>query len=137
MEAFKKKGSSPNPISKEEMSFGLVWVKKFSEALPNGLVAKIKDLKITVVGIGGILSISVKNQVQKKEKETYSVQDIKEKLTARLGLKDEQIGGKFADTEISNLILVLGLMERFQISKVEPVVASNVDGILVHPDFWK
>jgi hypothetical protein len=51
-------------------------------------------------------------------------------------LNDKEIGGRYADTEISNLILVLGFMEKLGIKEVIPVNVNLADVILIDPEFW-
>jgi len=88
-----------------------------------------------VIGIGGVHNQSIRKQVKKVA--SYSRENIMNVLQDRLDLTDEQIGGQYADTEVSNLILVLGFMQKLEIEEVLLADVNLTDGILVDPAFWR
>jgi exopolyphosphatase/guanosine-5'-triphosphate,3'-diphosphate pyrophosphatase len=51
-------------------------------------------------------------------------------------MNDKQVGGKYADTDVSNLILVSAYMEALGVKKVIPKDINLSDGVLVMPDYW-
>jgi exopolyphosphatase/guanosine-5'-triphosphate,3'-diphosphate pyrophosphatase len=57
-------------------------------------------------------------------------------LNKGISLTDKEIGGQYADTEISNLILVLGFMQQLGISEVMTQNINLADGVLLNPAFW-
>jgi exopolyphosphatase / guanosine-5'-triphosphate,3'-diphosphate pyrophosphatase len=79
-------------------------------------------------------NVSIKKQL--KSKSTYTQEELINAVKARIGLNDKDIGGHYADTEISNLILLLGFMQKLGIKEVIPVNVNLDDGVLVDPELW-
>lgn len=120
--------NTPNPISKSDM-----------EKAINKLIFKINDIpneilnisKTTnVIGIGGVHNYSIMGQVDTDN--YYTQQDVMGALEKGLNKTDFEIGGKYASTEISNLILVLGYMKILNIKKVYVEKINLTDGILLN-----
>ena len=130
-----KKSPSPNPISKADYKVALAFAQNHAtEAVPLGFKERFKTPKTKVYGIGGVHGFSIAGQTGKKN---YTANDIKETLDKRLGLTDEKIGGKYASTEISNLILVLGYMKSLNIQSVQSLKVNLADGLLLNKKYFK
>lgn len=127
---------SPNPISAQNAAVGVMraWLHAVTNVPPTFL-EKIRNPKTVVYGIGGVHTYSVRTQIGKGTAK-YTKSELTAKAQERLGLTDEQIGGKYASTEVSNLILVLGYMEALGISSVMTAKVNLADGVLVNPAFW-
>ena len=124
---------SPNPISMEQGERGLSLVEKFSERVPAELRQKLADSRTRVYGIGGVHSYSISKQVNMP---VYNLNSVKEALNNSYDLSDSEIGGEYADTEVSNLILVAGFLKNLNISQVYSLDISMVNGLLVSNQYW-
>ncbi len=122
---------SPNPLTLYEQN------KVLQLALD--LIAKEKnhDLKnwlshpAKIVGIGGVHGGSLKNQLGLREGERITQDEIRHLLLRKQNYTDEQIGGAYASTEITNLILVLAMMMTYEIADYEVMGASLTEALIV------
>ncbi|OFZ26169.1 MAG: hypothetical protein A2381_08615 [Bdellovibrionales bacterium RIFOXYB1_FULL_37_110] len=124
---------SPNPLGVKNF---IKAVKLAKEEASNKVSSQFKDLikkPINVYGIGGVHSYSVYSQVEGKDN-FYTFEQLQNIFPKRVTLTDEQVGGNYADTEITNLALVLGYMEALEISKVIIYNINLTEGILVYPE---
>lgn len=128
------KVKSPNPISAKHAKAGTAFIEKQFADVPVEWRTLLQDPQAEVIGIGGVHAYSIKGQVGTSE---YDVQTLSDTLDQRLNLTDAKIGGNFASTEVSNLILVKGVMKTLGIQKVRAVKVNLTDGALVYPEFWK
>ena len=124
---------SPNPISTEQGEHGLSLVEEFSERVPTEIRQKLADSKTRVYGIGGVHSYSISKQVNMP---VYNLNSVKEALNNSYNLSDAEIGGEYAETEVSNLILVAGFLKNLNISQVFSLDISMVNGLLVSNQYW-
>lgn len=130
----KSEGKTPNPISRGQSQKGLRWVESYAQKnTPSEVKELIKHANGIVYGIGGVLSISVRNQTGKKQ---FKLQDIMTAIEQRLGKSDEEIGGKYASTDLTNLILVAGYMKALGVVEVRTLRVNNTSGILINPRYW-
>ena len=65
-----------------------------------------------------------------KPKESPGSDEAAQALISAVELSDDDIGHEYADTEVTNLILVLGVMEATGIRKVTPLDINLADGLL-------
>ena len=125
--------SSPNPISREQGELGLLISQEFSNRVPSVLRKKFADSSVRVYGIGGVHSYSISNQVGTPFYDYSSVINI---LNSSYGLSDIEIGGDYATTEVSNLVLVAGFLKNLNIAQVYSLDISMVNGVLVSNNYW-
>lgn len=133
MEPLKK--SSPNPIAKADCPKAVEMAKEAADEINDKLKKILKGPQSFVVGIGGVHYYSIKNQLGSNEK-AFNQEDLKRLYAKRCGLSDSQISGKYAQTEISNIALVLGFMQGLGINQVKPMNINMADGILVSSDLF-
>lgn len=115
---------SPNPIGGENFE------KVNSLINVDDWVNKLNVENKVIIGIGGVHYYSIKGQV--KPKASYYNQSEVEKLAKkRMDETDKEIGGDYAATDVSNLLLVNGFMKKLKIKKVFPIKVNLTDGILV------
>lgn len=126
--------SSPNPIGKENLKKAIEMATAAADDVPEEIKRVIHEPDAVIIGIGGVHNESIKKQLQSNG--GYTHEELVNAVNARIGLNDKEIGGQYADTEITNLILVLGFMETLGIKKVIPVNVNLADGILIDPAFW-
>ncbi len=121
---------TPNPISPSVAREALGLARGLADGLPAPLARRLRRAETTVVGIGGVHYYSIRGQVGSEEG-PYRREEVARTLKRRIGKTDEEIGGAYADTEVSNLILVLGYLEAWGIRSVLPVQATMVDALLL------
>lgn len=128
------KHSSPNPIGKENLKNAIEIASIAAENVSEEIRQIIHEPDTVIIGIGGVHNQSVKKQL--KAKAGYTREELINAINRRIELNDKEIGGRYADTDVSNLILVLGFMEKLGIKKVMPVDVNLADGVLIDPAFW-
>ncbi|MCX5810522.1 MAG: hypothetical protein NTX36_14350 [Proteobacteria bacterium] len=125
---------SPNPIGKDNLEKVLKIAMLAAEEVPEEIRDKLNKPNTIIIGIGGVHNKSVARQLRIKN--TYRREQLISELSTRMALTDKEIGGQYADTEISNLILVLGFMQQLGLSEVVPLNINLADGVLINPAFW-
>ena len=128
------KHKSPNPIGKDNLEKALKIAMLAAAEVPEEIREKLSKPNAIIIGIGGVHNQSVAKQLGTKN--IYRREELISELNKRIGLTDKKIGGQYADTEISNLILVLGFMQQLGLSEIMPQNINLVDGVLINPDFW-
>ena len=88
------------------------------------------------MGIGGVHYYSVRKQ-SVTEGKTYTIADVKRALAIGQAQSDNEIGGKYAATDVSNLALVAGFMDTLKIEKIRTLKANMAHGILIYPKYRK
>lgn len=81
------------------------------------------------IGVGGLLSISIQDQVNPGKK-TFLRNSLEKTLNSRSRLTDDQIDSKFKTTDISNLALVLGYMNQLKVKEIETARVSLGQGLI-------
>lgn len=122
---------TPNPLSLSEHNLAL--------DLALSLIAKEKNSELSnwlakpavIIGIGGVHGGSLKNQLGLKEGEKITQRDLRQLLQRKQNLSDKEIGGSYATTEITNLILVLGMMMTYDIKEYVVMEASLTEALVV------
>ena len=125
---------SPNPISKLNLNKAIMLAMNAAANVPHKMKDIIQKPETIIIGIGGVHNESVAKQLNSKN--VYTTEEIMKILHRRIELEDREIGGHYADTEISNLVLVYGFMKKLGIKEVIPVNVNLADGILINPAFW-
>jgi exopolyphosphatase/guanosine-5'-triphosphate,3'-diphosphate pyrophosphatase len=126
------KVSSPNPLGSASAGAVSLAEKHATRTVP-AFFKKIKARR-RWLGIGGTLAISVQDQV-KQGAHSFTRGELEAALRTRAALKDEEIGGAYAATQVTNLALVLGYMKALGIEKVETARASLNQGALTQEAF--
>ena len=128
-------GKSPNPIGKRNLPDILTLAMAAAADVPDDIKRRISREGTTVIGIGGVHNSSILKQTGNIS--IYRQEDLAEALQKRLDLNDAEIGGQYADTDVSNLILVLGFMKKLDIREVRLADVNLTDGVLIDPVFWQ
>lgn len=126
--------SSPNPIGKENLLKAIKTASIASGDVPQEIKEVINKQDIVIIGIGGVHNQSIKKQL--KSGAIYTQEELMNAVNRRVELNDKEIGGRYAGTDVSNLILVLGFMKSLGIKEVIPVDVNLADGVLIDPAFW-
>ena len=90
-----------------------------------------------VAGIGGIHYWSLKKSLGRKEmNRPYTLTEVEAAIKRLQSKTDIQVGGKYARTDVSNLILVKGFMKALGITQVHPYNINLSHGILTNRRYW-
>ncbi len=126
--------ASPNPIGSKNLIPALEIASGAAQDVPNEIKNYLRQ-GATVIGIGGVHNQSIRKQTGSEA--AYHREDLLKVLKSKLDLTDAQIGGHYAQTDVSNLLLVLGFMQKLDIQEVELVDVNLTDGILIDSSFWQ
>lgn len=123
-----QKVTSPNPLGKNYSRAVKLAADHARAKVPEYFKKAAAESKW--LGIGGVLAISVRNQINNSSS-TFTRAELEKVLAERSKLTDAEIDSAYRSTEISNLALVLGYMQALGIEKVETIEASLVQGWLL------
>ncbi len=121
---------SPNPISADEAGRLAELAERLARHDRLDTIATLMSEQAAVVGVGGVLAISVAQQVADGGGRVITRAAVEAALARQLGRSDQDIGGEFAATEVSNLILVAALMRFYGIERYEPMRVSLAEALL-------
>lgn len=124
-----------NPLSKEERNIGLSLVKKWVTPLMTESFKNRMKQDAMVVGLGGVHGKSIRKQLGLKDGEWVTKKHLVKTLSMQLGKTDQQLGGAYAETEVTNLILIAGLMQAYKIPQYKIREMSLAHALIIHPDF--
>jgi exopolyphosphatase/guanosine-5'-triphosphate,3'-diphosphate pyrophosphatase len=121
---------SPNPMKLPEIGQSLELARNIirSELNPD-VLNNIKSSEI-VIGLGGVHGASIKNQLGLQDGERITLEGIERAIMERIGLSDDQIGGDYASTDLTNLILIKGLMLEYDLKSYTPISTSLTESLL-------
>lgn len=119
--------SSPNPIG--IWKDAAVQIAKNHAHLNVPAYFKKEAPSATVIGVGGVLSISVLKQIGNGNTE-FSQSELANALALRSVLKDEEIKSPYKATDVTNLALVLGYMKALDIESIQVVEAALGEGLI-------
>lgn len=117
---------TPNPMSLTEVKKARSAVRKILASSYNESYFKDKKFR-NVVGIGGVLSISVKTHLNKS---VFTAKDIDQWILKNHTKTDAQLKDAYADTVTSSMILVSEMMNLMKIQQVKALEVSLVEGLL-------
>ena len=126
---------TPNPFNKEQRKQAEEII--YQEVLK--INPKIKEAlhhKVKVIGIGSVHFFSVLGQIHgtknPKKMNTYTIDQVETSIQGRLGQTDQQIGGEYAATDVSNLIYVAAFMKALDIKNIVVRKINLNDGLLLN-----
>lgn len=130
----KSKSKSPNPMSKMDVERATQIAQEHAVHQVHGeILSKIRSANGLVFGIGSLFDKGIREQIGKSE---ITLVDVLRALDRETGKTDKEIGGKYADTQVSNLALVAGYMSALKINMVRILPVNNADGVLIAPQYW-
>ncbi|MFZ8934393.1 MAG: hypothetical protein ACO2ZP_10890 [Bacteriovoracaceae bacterium] len=127
---------TPNPIGK----VNAVYAERFAEFyakefLPKPIINKAPTS--IVAGIGGIHYWSLKKSLGRKNMDKpYTILEIENAIKKLKYKTDREVGGKYAQTDVSNLILIKGFMKAMGIKQVQAYNINLSHGILTNKRYW-
>ena len=128
--------SSPNPISAEQVRAGLRYVRSLAEMdVPRPLADRVRQGDMNVIGIGGVHYYSIPETLGEKPA-PFTRAQVAAALEKWTDQPDKAFASEYADTRLTNLILVLGYMDALNITTVTPLKINEAHGLLVSPEYW-
>lgn len=118
----KPDASSPNPISEVEAEKArfknMERIREtFGKTIPQDLLDKI-HAGAQIIGIGGVHYYSIRKQINNESYE-YNSEELDTTIGLNIGLTDHDIGGDYAKTQVSNLVMVQSYMHALNIVSIK------------------
>ncbi len=130
-----KQVTTPNPMTIEQIQKATEHAKVVASRVDDLFQQKVKDPNIKVYGVGSVFSFGILPAVNGQNPVT--VQELGEAVQGMAGKDDAALGGgDFADVQLSNSILIHGMMEGLEIPEVEVIDVNNADGAFFYEPFW-
>lgn len=131
-EFYPESAITPNPMTEERALKAMDLARVTAKEQLNDF----ETLKgYSVVGVGGVHYFSLGSQF-KESNRVYNQSTLLNTLLKRSKLNDQEIGGKYSQTDITNIALVLGFMQTLKVDEVRPLKINMAHGLLVEPSFW-
>ncbi|BCS87915.1 Ppx/GppA phosphatase family protein [Pseudodesulfovibrio sediminis] len=128
--------STPNPMLPDEVEKARTYIQSHAVlSVPQQISSCLGQPEQYVVGIGGVHFYSVP-EVLGINNSMYTRDQVAEALQEWTGKSDEEFESEYANTRLTNLILVLGYMDALGIDAVHPLKINQADGLLTAPEFW-
>lgn len=123
--------SSPNPISSAEaQQLDTVAKDWIGPLIPSEFYDFIQT-RPTIVALGGVHGASLKNQMNLREGEYIKKNHLKQTISKQLDKSDQEIGGQYAETDVTNLILVHALMDIYGINEYQFMSADLTKAVIL------
>ncbi len=126
--------SSPNPMKPKVAKAAQKIAEKEAKNVDSKLRGLVSSSKREVLGIGGVHYYSIRGQTGKKT--VYDLPMVQRAIKKRSLMTDKELGGKYAPTDVSNLILVAGFMKKLGIKKVRAIKVNMAHGLLINELYW-
>ncbi len=124
---------SPNPMTEQDWKDADALARKMGrDALPY-IKEKVKIVEGIVVGIGRLFGNSVK-PIGRDGKITR--EDLRAFIRESLNKTDDELGDPFANVNVSNAILVLGVMKALHIHEIDIVETTSTKGLICYKPYW-
>jgi len=126
---------SPNPLSTSDIDAGLDFAKGLADRdVPAPVRAKLADPKTVVVGIGALKYYGTRPAGEPGA--ACDATHLSNKIAEMAGRTDEEIGGDYAATQISDRVLFIGFMKALGVRRVAIVDVDLTDGLLFEGQYW-
>ena len=124
---------SPNPLGAKNFIKAVQIAKREAKTKVSPQLKNLIKQQKNVYGIGGVHNYSIYSQAGGKDN-FYTFEQLMNSYPRRVALTDQEIGGNYAETEITNMALVLGYMNALEIPVVVILNINLTEGILVYPE---
>lgn len=135
--------ASPNPINFDEFRQAQQLAHDYLSFDPEVSAKILPKIEAggSVYAIGSVHNFSIQtiiNKLNGEEKHGYTKSDVLAAAHTLIGLSDQQIadisGGpvKFADSQLTNLILIHAVMEKYGIKEVTTLKVNNTQGLIAN-----
>lgn len=124
---------TPNPLRIEDVKKADRYVRGFGRSAYPLIKKKIVSQK-KVVGIGRLFYNSIRPVAAKED--IISRSGLRKYISNSLYKTDEEINNPYANVDVSNCILALGIMKSLHIRTIEAIETTSTKGLLVAPAYW-
>ncbi|MBI2742472.1 MAG: hypothetical protein HYX48_00950 [Chlamydiales bacterium] len=129
------KRKSPNPMSAEEIITAKRCAGDLSDKINPFFKDKASKASTKIIGVGSVFGTSIIQRLNGKN--PFTVEDLAAVIKDLTDKSDEDLGGgNFAFVEVSNVILVLGFMERLNIHEMSIIDVNIADGAMLYRPLW-
>lgn len=125
---------SPNPLGPSGATAAVQLARSAVSDVPAGVRQALTAAGVVVAGSGGVHAQSIAGQLGNPA--SFDQPALEVLLAERSQWDDAAFGSEYADTQATNIALVLGCMRALNIHSVRPVRADITDGLLVSEDYW-
>jgi len=127
---------SPNPIQPSEVEEALAFDRSHATmTVPAPIVSRLRHSDIFVAGVGGVHYYAIPEMLGER-KASYTRDEVAAALKRWTGKKDADFNSEYADTRLTNLILVLGYMDVLGIKEIHPLKINQANGMFAAREFW-
>ena len=119
---------SPNPLTEDELMALEPLVPDWFGEQPE-LRERLASAS-QLVGIGGVHGLSLPRQMNLRDSSIHR-SAVKQALRLQLGLDDDEIGGQYAATDVTNLVLVAALLDWLDIEAYDFLKADLTEAQLI------
>lgn len=131
-----KECRTPNPISIELAQRAEQHARSLALKVLPYFKNKAQDPKNIIVGAGSLFGRGISRLMGGKTH--ISLEELSQATYSLMGKSDADLGGgDFACIEVSNPLLVLGLMKGLGIKELHLIDVNNADGALLYKPFWE
>ena len=130
----KSKSNSPNPLGQKRAISAMTMARKYANKSARPIIDTLRGYQ--VFGVGGVHYYSVKNQIN-IHSNFFGRSNILDTLLLRSNYNDQKLDSRYANTEVTNLALVLGFMQSLSIDKIYPLKINMAHGVLTDESMWK
>ncbi len=124
---------TPNPMTQEDWEKADALARHMGRHAIPFIKEKMSTVEGHVVGIGRLFANSV--QPMGTDGKIHR-DDLRAFIRSSLGKTDEELGDPFANVNVSNAILVLGVMKALHIHEIEIIETTSTKGILSYQPYW-
>ena len=126
---------SPNPLTTSDVEAGLDYAHELARRdVPAPIRTKLADPETVVVGIGALKYYGTRPADEPGAR--CDASHLAERISDLTGKTDEQIGGDYAATQISDRVLFIGFMKALSVRRVVIVDVDLTDGLLFEGQYW-
>jgi len=127
--------TSPNPVSDEEAAAARAFAEAYAaQNVDPRLRDKLADPATVVIGIGALKYYGDRPAHQPGA--ICSPRGLQVRISDLIDKSDEEIGGDYAATQVSDRLLLIGFMRALDIDEVRLVDVDLTDGLLFEAEFW-
>ena len=136
LKSLKSQRSSPNPLGGDGQKVAQAIALRQSQRFSTSLKTSIEKSQNIVLGIGGVHRYSILGKLKKlnlidSNQQSYVRGDLEKAIKELVNKNDQQVGGDYAKTDVTNLILVHTQMQYLAIEKVEVAQGNLALGAIV------
>lgn len=125
--------STPNPLTPAEASAARVYAESYAvDQVPEALRNKLAAADSVVVGIGAL-----KYYRDDAHEPVCTSSGLEREIGRLVGKDDQQIGGSYASTAVSDRLLVAGFMKALAIDRVKLADVDLTDGLFFEAEYWR